>query len=70
MEMPMSRKQRKKTNDNLKNIADGQERPDYSDAKQVEAMIRKTFASSRENLRRLEASHPNVMAKQTSIQGE
>ena len=49
--MAMSRKQRKKPGSNSNDSADGQERPDYSDVKQLEAMIRKTFSNSRENLR-------------------
>ena len=59
----MAKKQRKKAGHSHKNPMEQHDGTDYSDVKQLEAMIRKTFAGSRENLRRLEASHPNVTAR-------
>lgn len=59
----MTKKRRQKSGGSPQNPFNPRENPDYSDAKQLEEMIRKTFALSRENLRRLEASYPNAAAR-------
>lgn len=59
----MAKKRKKKPGGGPQAPNEQCESPDYSDAKQLEAMIRKNFAFTKERLRHMEPSHPNVTAR-------